>query len=67
LNCKSVTACDPARTVRSAQSGDVNIFLIALVYVIGWDDGQLSEVSPDDSPDLETRLQLWPKQGLKTT
>jgi hypothetical protein len=36
-------------------------------YVIEWDDGQLSEVSPDDRPDLETRLQLWPKQGLKTT
>ena len=29
-------------------------------YVIDWDDGEQSEIWPNEDPDLEERLELWP-------
>jgi hypothetical protein len=29
-------------------------------YVIDWDDGEQSEIWPDEDPDLEERVELWP-------
>jgi len=29
-------------------------------YVIAWDDGEQSEIWPNEDPDLEGRLELWP-------
>jgi hypothetical protein len=29
-------------------------------YVIDWDDGEQSEIWPDENPDLGERLELWP-------
>jgi hypothetical protein len=34
-------------------------------YVIDWDDGEQSKIWPDEDPDLEERVQLWPKEGLR--
>jgi hypothetical protein len=34
-------------------------------YVIDWDDGEQSDIWPDEDPDLEERVQLWPKEGLR--
>jgi hypothetical protein len=35
-------------------------------YHIAWDDGAQSEIWPDQEQDLEDRLQLWPKRGLRS-
>jgi len=33
--------------------------------VIDWDDGEQSEIWPDADPDLEERVELRPKRGVR--